>query len=227
MNASPCGRRTTASASVCASSASIAIRVGQNSPSRSTVISVIEPDFRANGHPQWGVFSRTQPDSPTGCPRASGRDNRGITRPKVLVITPHPVIGAGIETVLRLEDIYDVLRVGTLAEGLAQARDWPADAALVDGVLVEGGLTAIGIPCYVLSGDAESGQRLGAAIPTARGWLLKDAPPARLMTPIDYSLGIVRVGTDVRGTLGTIAAVVIQLAFITALGLFIWRNFLH
>jgi len=125
--------------------------------------------------------------------------------------------------VLRLEDIYDVLRVGTLAEGLAQARDWPADAALVDGVLVEGGWTAIGIPCYVLSGDAESGQRLAAAIPTARGWLLKDAPPAKLVAAIDDALGIVRVGTDVRGTIG---AVVIVLVFIAALGLFIWRNFL-
>ncbi len=171
------------------------------------------------------MFSRTQPDSP-GCPRAGGRDNRRITRPKVLVITPHPVIGAGIETVLRLEDLYDVRRVGTLADGIAQAQDWPADAALVDGVLVENGWSAIGVPCYVLSGDAESGQRLAAGIPTARGWLLKDAPPARLVAAIDDALGIVRVGTDARGTLGAIATVVIVLVFIAALGLFLWRFFL-
>lgn len=156
----------------------------------------------------------------------SGRDNRPITRPRVLVITPHPVIGAGIETVLRLEDHYEVRRAGTLAQGAAQAQSWPADAALVDGVLIEGGAVEIGVPCYVLSGDAESGQRLAAQIPTARGWLLKDAAPARLVAAIDDSLGIVRLGADMKGTLGAIIAVVIVLVFIAALGLFVWRFFL-
>jgi DNA-binding NarL/FixJ family response regulator len=170
------------------------------------------------------VFSRTLPYSP-GYPHASGRDNRCITRPKVLIVTPHPVIGAGIETVLRLEDLYEVRRVGTLTEGITQAKEWPADAALVDGVLVEGGWTEIGVPCYVLSGDAASGQRLAAAIPTARGWLLKDAPPSKLVAAIDDALGIMRVGSDVRGTIGTIVAVVIVLVFIAALGLFLWRYF--
>jgi DNA-binding NarL/FixJ family response regulator len=142
------------------------------------------------------------------------------------VITPHPVIGAGIETVLRLEDLYDVRRVGTLAEGIAQAQEWPADAALIDGMLLENGWTELGVPCYVLSGDAESGQRLAAQIPSARGWLLKDAPPSRLVEAIDDALGIVRVGTDARGTLGAVVAVVIVLVFIGALGLFLWRFFL-
>lgn len=172
-----------------------------------------------------GGVQQDSANSP-GCPRAGGRDNRQITRPKVLIVTAHPVIGAGIETVLRLEDLYDIRRVGTLAEGLAQAQDWPADAALVDGILVENGWTELGVPCYVLSGDAESGERLAAQIPSARGWLLKDAPPSRLVQAIDDSLGIVRVGTDVRGTLGAIVAVVIVLVFIAALGLFLWRFFL-
>jgi CheY-like chemotaxis protein len=165
------------------------------------------------------------PIVPRGHPD-EGRDNRPITRPKVLVVTPHPVIGAGIETVLRLEDLYDVRRAGTLAEGVAQAQGWPADAALVDGVLIEEPSTEIGVPCYVLSGDAESGERLAALVPTARGWLLKDAPPARLVQAIDDSLGIVRVGTGVRGILGLIVAVVIIVVFIAALGLFLWRFFL-
>ncbi len=204
------------------------MRVGQNSPSRSTVIGVIEPDFRTLGHPQLGVFSRTVPNSSTAPKLAwsGGRDNRPITRPKVLVITPHPTIGAGIETVLRLEDLYDVRRVGTLADGVAQARSWPADTALVDGVLIDSGWTELGVPCYVLSGDAESGERLAAQVPSARGWLLKDAPPARLVEAIDRSLGIVRVGTGVRGTIGTILAVLIVLIFVAALGLFLWRFFL-
>ncbi len=140
-------------------------------------------------------------------------------------MTPHPVIGSGIETVLRLEDLYDVRRSGTIADALAQVADWPADAALVDGMLAEGGLE-LGVPCYVLSGDAESGERLAAQVPSARGWLPKDAPPSRLVAAIDDSLGIVRVGTSVRSTLGAIVAVVIVLVFIAALGLFVWRFFL-
>ena len=116
--------------------------------------------------------------------------------------------------------------MGTLAEGATQARSWPADAALVDGVLLEGGWTELTVPCYVLSGDAESGERLAARVPSARGWLPKDASPARFVAAIDRSLGIVRVGTDLRGTLGAILAVVIVLAFVAALGLFVWRFFL-
>ena len=117
-------------------------------------------------------------------------------------------------------------RVGTLTEGVAVAQSWPADAALVDGVLIENGGVELGIPCYVLSGDPESGERLAAQVPSARGWLLKDAPPAQLVKAIDDALGIVRVGADVRGTLGAIVAVVIVLFFVAALGLFLWRFFL-
>ncbi len=141
-------------------------------------------------------------------------------------MTPHPVIGAGIETVLRLEDLYDVRRSGTITEALAQVTGWPADAALVDGMLAESGSLELGVPCYVLSGDGESGQRLAAQTPSARGWLPKDAPPSRLVAAIDDSLGIVRVGTSTRSTLGAIVAVVIVLVFIAALGLFVWRFFL-
>jgi DNA-binding NarL/FixJ family response regulator len=153
-------------------------------------------------------------------------NNRGIARPKVLIVTPHPVIGAGIETVLRLEDLYDLRRVPNLADATAAAESWPADAALVDGVLLEGHALELAIPCYILSGDAESGERLARQIPGARGWLLKDAPPARLVEAIDKCLGIVRVRDDVRGTLGMIVAVIIVIAFVAAVALFAWRYFL-
>jgi len=153
-------------------------------------------------------------------------NNRGIAHPKVLIVTPHPVIGGGIETVLRLEDLYEVRRVSTLAEGVAAAADWPADVALLDGVVVDGPAIDLGIPCYILSGDAESGERLAQQVRDARGWLPKDASPPSLVEAIDRSLGIVRVRDDVRGTLGIIVAVLIVIAFIGALVLFAWRFFL-
>jgi len=159
-------------------------------------------------------------------PRPSGDDNRPIARPNVLIVTPHPVIGAGIETVLRLEDLYEVRRAGTLADAANQARSWPASTALIDGVLIEGTGVALGIPCVVLSGDAESGQRLAAKVPDAHGWLLKDAPPDKLIAAIDGSLGIIRVGGGAHGTLTVLVAVVIAVLFVGALGLFVWRFFL-
>jgi DNA-binding NarL/FixJ family response regulator len=149
-------------------------------------------------------------------------NNSPIDRPKILIVTPHPVIGAGIETVLRLEDLYEVRRAANLADAKVAAASWPADAALVDGVLLGGGTLELEIPTTILSGDGESGQRLAEAS-GARGWLLKDAPPSRLVEAIDRSLGIVRVRPDVRGTLGLIVAAIIVVAFLAALALFVWR----
>ena len=154
-------------------------------------------------------------------------NNRGIAaRPKVLIVTPHPVIGAGIETVLRLEDVYDLRRVPSLADARSAAASWPADTALVDSVLLEGHSLDLDIPCTILSGDATSGARLAAESLSARGWLLKDAPPPRLVEAIDRSIGIVRVRDDVRGTLGMVVAVVVVIGFVAALALFVWRFFL-
>ena len=136
------------------------------------------------------------------------------------------MIGAGIETVLGLEDLYDLRRVTTLSDAAAAAASWPADVALVDGVLLEGRAIALGIPSYVLSGDAESGERLADRLAGARGWLFKDATPSRLVAAIDRSLGIVRVREDVRGTVGLVVAVLIVLAFVGAVVLFAWRFFL-
>lgn len=153
-------------------------------------------------------------------------NNRSIARPKVLIVTPHPVIGAGIETVLRLEDLYDLRRVASLTDAASVATSWPADAALVDGMLLDEHAVDLAIPSTILTGDAESGGRLVARVPGARGWLPKDAPPARLVAAIDRSLGIVRVRDDVRGTLGMIVAVLIVIAFVVALALVVWRYFL-
>jgi len=133
------------------------------------------------------------------------------------------VIGAGIETVLRIEDLYDLRRAASLADAKAAAESWPADAALVDSVLLGGDAFELEIPCTILAGDAESGARLVAKVPGARGWLLKDAPPSRLVEAVDRSLGIIRVRPDVRGTLGVVVAAVIVIVFVAAVALFVWR----
>lgn len=127
---------------------------------------------------------------------------------------------------LRLEDLYDVRRVGSLGDGVEAAQSWPADAALVDGVLVEGTPASLGVPSVVLSGDAESGQRLAGQLPGAKGWLPKDASPATLVGAIDDALGIVRVGGSARSTMGLLVAVLIVLLFVGAIALFVWRFFL-
>jgi CheY-like chemotaxis protein len=184
-------------------------------------MSDIERHSAAFGYPLPGVFSRTVMPAGGLMP-----NNRSIVRPKVLIVTPHPAIGAGIETVLRLEDVYDTRRVATLADAVSAAASWPADAALVDGVLLDGHTIDLTIPSYVLTGDADSGQRLAGGVPGSRGWLPKDASPARLVAAIDRSLGIVRVRSDVRGTLGMVVAVLIVIAFVAAVALFAWRYFL-
>lgn len=159
--------------------------------------------------------------------RAAMTNNRGISRPRVLIITPHPVIGAGIETVLRLEDLYDIQRALTLAEGAETAASWPADVALVDGVLFNGRSADLKVPTYILSGDADNGERLAKTTPSVRGWLPKDAPPSTLIEAIDRAAGIVRVRDDVRGTLGMAVALVIVIAFVALVGLFAWKFFLN
>ena len=133
------------------------------------------------------------------------------------------MIGAGIETVLRIEDLYDLRRAANLADAKVAADSWPADAALVDSVLLGGDAVDLEIPCTILAGDAESGARLVAKVPGARGWLLKDAPPSRLVEAVDRSLGIIRVRSDVRGTLGMVVAAVIVIVFVAAVALFLWR----
>lgn len=133
------------------------------------------------------------------------------------------MIGAGIETVLRIEDLYDLRRAASLADAKAAAELWPADAALVDSVLLGGDAFELDIPCTILAGDAESGARLVAKVPGARGWLLKDAPPSRLVEAVDRSLGIIRVRPDVRGTLGVVVAAIIVIVFVAAVALFLWR----
>ena len=133
----------------------------------------------------------------------------------------HPVIGSGIETLLKLEQRYDVRRVASGPEAAA-VRDWRPDVALIDGTLLSGGasfhLTA---PTLVLSGNEADGRALLRRLPEGQGWLRKDATAAEFTKMIDGLAG----GTPSRralGTLGTLVLVLLVLALILLVIYLIW-----
>lgn len=142
----------------------------------------------------------------------ASRDNPPIVNPKILIVTGHPSIGAALETVLRMEDRYDLRRVARLSDGAALAASWPADIALVDGVLLTGASVSLGTPTLVLSGSREQGESLVKRLDDARGWLPKDVTPDDLVEAIDEVVGVIRVQGDVAGTIGLLSAVLVAVA---------------
>ena len=141
---------------------------------------------------------------------------------KVLLVIAHPVIGSGIETLLRMEQRYDVRRVATAAEAAA-LRDWRPNVALVDGTLLSGSTrTHIGSPTLVLSGTESDGRALLRRLPEGRGWLRKDATAAEFTKMIDG----VASGHTTQRTLGTLATVVIVLLVLAVLLLVIYLMWL-
>lgn len=133
----------------------------------------------------------------------------------------HPVIGSGIETLLRLEDRYDVRRVTSAAEAGA-LREWRPNVALIDGTLLSGGARIhLGSPTLVLSGTEADGRALLRRLPEGRGWLRKDATAAEFTKMID---GIAGGPTAQRAlsTLGTFVVVVFGLAVILLVIYLIW-----
>jgi DNA-binding NarL/FixJ family response regulator len=129
-----------------------------------------------------------------------------LAQTKVLLVVAHPVIGSGIETLLRLEERYDVRRVASAAEGAA-LKDWRPDVALIDGTLLGGGARIhLGSPTLVLSGTE------------ARGWLRKDATAAEFTKMID---GVASHPTT-QGTLGTLGTIVLVLLVLAAILLVIY-----
>jgi len=138
----------------------------------------------------------------------------------VLLVVAHPVIGSGIETLLRLEKRYDLRRVAGAAEAAA-LRDWRPDVALIDGTLLGGGARVhLGAPTLVLSGTEADGRALLRRLPEGRGWLRKDATAAEFVKMID---GVTRPKSPATlGTLGTIVLVLLALAVILLLIYLIW-----
>jgi len=143
-----------------------------------------------------------------------------LAQTRVLLVVAHPVIGSGIETLLRLEKRYDLRRVAGAAEAAA-LRDWRPDVALIDGTLLGSGARVhLGAPTLVLSGTETDGRALLRRLPEGRGWLRKDATAAEFVKMID---GVTRpMSPATLGTLGTIVLVLLVLAVILLLIYLVW-----
>lgn len=139
----------------------------------------------------------------------------------MLLVVAHPVIGSGIETLLRLEERYDVRRVASAAEAAA-LKDWRPNVALIDGTLLGGGARIdLGSPTLVLSGTEADGRVLLQRVPEGRGWLRKDATAAEFAKMID-SVASSSASQSALGTLGTIVLVLLILVVILLVIYLIW-----
>ena len=133
----------------------------------------------------------------------------------------HPVIGSGIETLLRLEERYEVRRVAGATEAAA-LRDWRPNVALIDGTLLSGGARIhLGAPTLVLSGTEADGRALLRRLPEGRGWLRKDATAAEFTKMID-GIASTQATQVALGTLGTIVLVLLVLAVLLLVIYLLW-----
>ncbi len=136
----------------------------------------------------------------------------------------HPSIGAALETLLRIEDRYEVRRAPSMEGASAGFDGWTADLALVDGVLVQTGRTeALAMPTIVLSGNAADGRRLAAQLAQGRGWLRKDATTDELRVAIDRALG--PAGRSARTK--TLISLLIAILLVAAALALVWYFFGH
>jgi DNA-binding NarL/FixJ family response regulator len=144
-----------------------------------------------------------------------------LAQTRVLLVIAHPVIGSGIETLLRLEQRYDVRRVVSAAEA-ANLRDWLPSVALIDGTLVSSGANVhLGSPTLVLSGTEADGRALLRRLPEGRGWLRKDATAAEFTKMID-GVASHRTTQATLGTLGTTVLVLLIFAAVLLVVYLIW-----
>ncbi len=99
-----------------------------------------------------------------------------MSKPHVLILSPHAGIAEGFVRLLSLEGRYDVRRVSSPSEMGGLPSRWRADVVLVDGTLLSNanGVLALPAPALVLTGRQEDADSLLPRVPTARGWLRKD-----------------------------------------------------
>ncbi len=112
-----------------------------------------------------------------------------IGRPRILLVVSHPSVGAGIETILRLERRYEVRRAARPAEAENIARGWPADVVLVDALLLRGGARAnLGVPGLVLAASAAEAAGAERSLDKPGGWVAKDAASSDLVGAVERLL---------------------------------------
>ena len=112
-----------------------------------------------------------------------------IGRPRVLLVVSHPSVGAGLETILRLERRYEVRRSAKLGEASNWARSWPADVALVDALLLRGGDRAeLGVPSLLLAAGPVEAASAERSLDKPGGWVAKDAEAADLVGAVERLL---------------------------------------
>jgi DNA-binding NarL/FixJ family response regulator len=144
-----------------------------------------------------------------------------IDRPRVLLVVSHPSVGAGLETILRLERRYEVRRAAKLAEAANWARSWPADLALVDALLLRGGDRAeLGVPALVLAAGATEAAAAEKYVDKPGGWVAKDAAAADLVSAVERLL--TRPADASAGSLALFAIGALLLVLVGLLGYLIW-----
>ena len=144
-----------------------------------------------------------------------------IGRPRVLLVVSHPSVGAGLETILRLERRYEVRRAARLAEAASWAGSWPADIALVDSLLLRGGdRTNLGVPSLVLAASAAEAASAERSLDRPGGWVAKDAPAADLVSAVERLL--TRPAEAPAGSLALFGIGVLVVVFVALLLYLIW-----
>jgi DNA-binding NarL/FixJ family response regulator len=140
-----------------------------------------------------------------------------IGRPRVLLVVSHPSVGAGLETILRLERRYELRRAAQLTEAASWARSWPADLALVDALLLRGGdRTNLGVPALVLAGGPAEAATAEKYLDKPGGWVAKDAPAADLVSAVERLLtrpAETSAGSLALFAIGTLVIVLVGLLF--------------
>jgi DNA-binding NarL/FixJ family response regulator len=143
-----------------------------------------------------------------------------IARPRVLLVVSHPSVGAGLETILRLERRYEVRRAARLSDATTWARSWPADLALVDALLLRGDRANLGVPSLVLAGGAAEAASAERSLDQPGGWVAKDAASADLVSAVERLL--TRPVEIAAGSLALFAIGVLVIVLLALLCYLIW-----
>ena len=107
--------------------------------------------------------------------QASAVNKSAMSKPHVLVLSPHAAIAEGLVRLLSLDGRYDARHVSTLAELSTESR-WRPDVFLIDGSVLRNaqGMLSLPAPALLLSGTREDAEQYLPRVPTAKGWLRKD-----------------------------------------------------